>query len=628
MMLRRLKLCLVLLFAPLILAAQEKAADVLIISSHSKTSEWQQLMMKPVESLKKDRPDLTITELEFGFVGYADTLALLRDLDSTLLSQPVPPRMVLLLGGSAFALAQEIQDHWKGIPMLLLGEQDYYCDLSYCLGGRSDPGANRYSIDVLRHRGLNLTLISAPSLISGTIEMILQVQPELETLYFLGGENYLSKERQWLVEEYMEDYHPEIHYEALLSMDVNTDQMIHTLENAPDATTAVLFGSWLIYDNYYSNRTTRHNALSLVEHLIPTYTLFGNDFEKHPYLIGYYHCSAVGYFNTVRQRILDILDDNVAPRQMPFSIMQAGYPSLNYPAMEHFGLDTSLIPDDALVVGAPQSFWSKYKKPIMWGALALLLWLGGSVILILHRSMKTMKKARRMAENADKMKTAFIQNMSHEVRTPLNAIAGFSQLLCSPDGFLTEEDKSEYFQNVKNNSRLLTMMMNDMQGVAEMQNGTIIINKAPANLNEMARQAIMAVEFRIPPGVTLVRRVGLEESARFVTDGMRVQQILINFLTNACKHTEKGEIVIGNSLEENPGQITFYVADTGPGVPKGMEESIFERFVKLDDFKQGTGLGLTICRMLAQNLGGKVWLDTTYKGGARFVLTIPKEEAE
>ena len=126
-MLRRLYLCFVaLISAPLALAAQEKAADILILSSHTKTSEWQQLMMKPIESLEKERPDLLFSELEFGFVGYADTLALLHDLDLALNKQ-LRPRMVVLLGGSAFTLAPQIDKHWEGIPMLLLGEQDYYC---------------------------------------------------------------------------------------------------------------------------------------------------------------------------------------------------------------------------------------------------------------------------------------------------------------------------------------------------------------------------------------------------------------------------------------------------------------------------------------------------------------------
>ena len=177
-----------------------------------------------------------------------------------------------------------------------------------------------------------------------------------------------------------------------------------------------------------------------------------------------------------------------------------------------------------------------------------------------------------------------------------------------------------------NNTQLLTVMVNDMLDIADMQNGQYAINKVPTNLNEVARQAIKAIEYRIPPGVKLIRQPGLDEKARYMTDNMRVQQILINFLTNACKYCNGGDIVFGSSLTENPGYITFYVEDHGPGVPEDKAESIFDRFIKLDPNKQGAGLGLSICRMMAQNLGGKVWLDTHYTEGARFILAIPKEE--
>lgn len=628
-MLRRLCLCLLaLITAPLALVAQERAADILILSSHSKTSEWQQLMTRPIESLAEARPDWEIVTEDFGFVGYADSQALLRDLDSVLTVQPLPPRLVILLGGSVFNFADKVNEHWEGVPMLLLGEQDYYCDIDYCLGGRSDPGANRYPVSGFLEKGFNLTLIDAPSMIRRTVEMILQVQPDLERLLFLGGENYLSKERQWRLEQYLQEAHPEIDYQAILSMDVSTDRMIALLEEADPVRTAVVFGSWLIHDSYYTNRNTRHNALSIIENLAPTYTLFANDFEKHPYLVGYYSWSEQEYDRAVRQRILDVLDFGIPLAQMSFTHLQAGFPSLNYSAMTHFGLDTDLTPEDAIVFDEPQSLWSRYKAQIMWVALALLLSVGGLIFYILYKSMNTMRKARAVAENANQMKTAFIQNMSHEVRTPLNAITGFSQLLCTPDGYLTGEEKAEYLNNIKNNAQLLSMMMNDMQGIAEMESGRYIVNNSATDLNEMARRAIKAVESRIPKGVSLVPRPGLAESARYITDGLRIQQILINFLTNACKHTVQGSITIGSSLEENPGQITFFVADTGPGVPADMAESIFERFVKLDEFKQGTGLGLPICRMMAQSMGGKVWLDTRYAGGARFVLTIPKVEAE
>ena len=107
------------------------------------------------------------------------------------------------------------------------------------------------------------------------------------------------------------------------------------------------------------------------------------------------------------------------------------------------------------------------------------------------------------------------------------------------------------------------------------------------------------------------------------TDGRRVQQVIINFLTNACKHTIAGEIVLKVSLTENPGMVTFSVTDTGTGVPPEKAEYIFKRFTQLDNFTQGNGLGLNICSIIAEKLEGKVMLDTTYTNGARFVFMIP-----
>ena len=114
------------------------------------------------------------------------------------------------------------------------------------------------------------------------------------------------------------------------------------------------------------------------------------------------------------------------------------------------------------------------------------------------------------------------------------------------------------------------------------------------------------------------------EPFNFRTDPRRVQQILINLLTNACKHTQSGSIVLSTSLTAEPGYVTFAVTDTGTGIPPEQAEKIFERFTKLNDFVQGTGLGLSICRDIAGLMGAKVYLDTTWEGpGARFILSVP-----
>jgi len=169
------------------------------------------------------------------------------------------------------------------------------------------------------------------------------------------------------------------------------------------------------------------------------------------------------------------------------------------------------------------------------------------------------------------------------------------------------------------------MLIGDILSLSDMENGNYVLNIEPCNLNEICRMAMKSIDHRAQPGVEMRFDTSLPEDLRIESDGMRVQQILINYLTNACKHTSEGSIVLKAWHED--GNISFSVTDTGTGVPAEKAEKIFERFVKLNDFVQGTGLGLSICRTLAEKLGGRVWLDTSHTGGARFMFTIPYKEA-
>ena len=261
--------------------------------------------------------------------------------------------------------------------------------------------------------------------------------------------------------------------------------------------------------------------------------------------------------------------------------------------------------------------------------LLTVLLLGIMLFLVIHiRSLRKhnreLKEANEQVTLANAAKTRFVQNMSHEVRTPLNAIVGFSQLLSLPDGSFSAEEKDEFSGHILNNTKMLTMLLDDILNISAMDSGNYRISYEEGEMHFMARAAISSAEHRLQPGVRMYYAPESEEPFTFVTDPRRVQQILINLITNACKHTAKGEIKVSSSLTETPGFVTFSVTDTGPGVPPEQAEKIFDRFTKLNEFVQGTGLGLSICRDIASRMGAEVHLDTTYTaGGARFVFTVP-----
>jgi len=238
-----------------------------------------------------------------------------------------------------------------------------------------------------------------------------------------------------------------------------------------------------------------------------------------------------------------------------------------------------------------------------------------------------LEEARRRAEQSEQMKTAFIQNMTHEIRTPLNAVVGFSQLLADPQmsEMLSPEEKTEYGSLISNSADMLTQLVNDVLHMSDMQNGTLPVNREWCECNAIGLISTQNVEPSNTDNVRLLFTTELPDDFCIYTDRHRVQQILTNFLINAYKFTSSGEIRLHISRQETPGYVTFSVADTGPGIPADQAEYVFERFAKLDNFKPGFGLGLSICRQIAELLGGKVCLDTSYTDGARFVFIHPIE---
>lgn len=244
----------------------------------------------------------------------------------------------------------------------------------------------------------------------------------------------------------------------------------------------------------------------------------------------------------------------------------------------------------------------------------------------LLKTQKELTIARDQAEGANRMKTLFIQNMSHEIRTPLNAIVGFSQLMTENARDSEKEDMGLYAQMINGNSELLLTLVGDVLDIAKMESGEIKMNLQPCSLQAICNLAVSNVKHRTKAGVKMYFQADDATASGDVcltTDATRLEQVLINFLTNATKFTSQGEIVLSYSVDADNRQVIFAVTDTGIGIPKDKAEVIFERFEKLDSFAQGTGLGLHICRLIANMLKGKVMVDTSYTGGARFLFIHP-----
>lgn len=241
---------------------------------------------------------------------------------------------------------------------------------------------------------------------------------------------------------------------------------------------------------------------------------------------------------------------------------------------------------------------------------------------MLNQTQTELVVAYKRAEEANRAKSEFLHSMSHEVRTPLNSILGFSQLIVKkiPEEFRGQ--LSNFANLVKINTDYLATLINDILDISSIESDEMAFPQTHnVSIHAICHHAMDEIKEHVKDGVEL-RFDSSNPDLEITTDREHVEQVLVNLLNNAAKFTKEGSITLGYHFK-GLNKLVFEVTDTGIGIPAGKEEAIFDRFVKLDSFTQGSGLGLYLSRQLALRLGGELYVEQNYTNGARFCFTIP-----
>ena len=286
--------------------------------------------------------------------------------------------------------------------------------------------------------------------------------------------------------------------------------------------------------------------------------------------------------------------------------------------------------------GQPTKVYSwDYQRPFdkCWFRVfsAAFAWIDGQIAHVITsvdiNHQKTIEEelrvAKEKAENLDRLKSAFLANMSHEIRTPLNAIVGFASLLIESDD---KKERQDYVDIMQENTELLLQLISDILDLSKIEAGTLDFTMDHLDIKSFSEDIMRNYDIKEDKPVPVLLAPDLPEYYIY-TDKKRLMQVITNFINNALKFTNEGQIMLEYRHKAESNEIEFAVTDTGMGIAPDKVDQVFDRFVKLNSFSKGTGLGLSICRSIIEHLGGTIGAESEMGVGSRFWFTHPLEKA-
>ena len=462
--------------------------------------------------------------------------------------------------------------------------------------------------------------------VEANINLIKHLYPNTKNIAFVSDNSYGGVSLQAHVVAEMKK-HPELNL-ILLDGRTNTIYTISDKLHELPPNTALLMGTWRVdmYDGYFMRNATYTMMEAAGD--VPTFSISSVG-------IGYWAIGGVtpSYRPLGKDmayqavRLLQGADsDRIEVEVIPNKVM------MDSKIVKGKRLDLSFIHQPIEMVNENPSFYEQYKYHI-WTVATILVVLSAGLFVSLYfyyhtkklkdelqESESALRDAKDRAEESSRLKSAFLANMSHEIRTPLNAIVGFSDVLAS--GGSSEDEQQGYVDIIKTNSDLLLRLINDILDVSRLEADRVTFTFEECDVVPLCQRVLASVSQARKSENEFIFECD-RESMDMRTDTQRLQQVIINLLSNADKFTRNGKITLGLKVDEKQREVLFSVSDTGTGIPLEKQKLVFERFEKLNEYVQGTGLGLSICKLTVEKWGGEIWVDPGYTDGARFVFTHP-----
>ena len=612
-----------------VLHANAEQRNILVLSSYNPEANGVAVSINSMEqALKSSRADINITVESLGYDYLSELPTWSGKMKKLLDKYSTPdkkPDIIITLGQEALSayLSQDVAQS-PDIPVICgmcsrnyielpkskdtTGWKPETHDITEVAAMYNVVGGHFYSYDIEKN-----------------ISLIHNLFPHTETVAFLSDNSYGGICMKSLVRDYASN-HRDVKFQWLDGRDMTIQTATDTIAHL-GGKTALMIGTWRFDKDSRYYVTSSLSMIRQNNKKLPVITISS---------VGLYDCAIGGYIPDY-QNIGLLLTKSITQYLETGTAQMNFIPShyvFNADLLDRLNVSCDKLPEGYKLINEKVSFVRQYSSQIAIIALIIII---QSIILTIavHNLLKTRRLkselerkqqeliiAKNRAEANSTLKTSFLANMSHEIRTPLNAVVGFSQVIATQYDSLTPEERDRIVEIVNKNCNLLTGLINSILDISRIEAGKAHIEVEPLNLVEVCQTMLSSVQMAnksLPIEFTFKCET---DKLMFNTDRQRFQQVLINLLGNAVKFTQQG--LVSLSLEsDGAGGVKVAVTDTGKGIPPDKAEDVFNRFIKLNEYSNGAGLGLSLCRIIVEKFRGRIWVDTTYTSGARFVFTLP-----
>lgn len=615
-----------------VMAQTHSEKQILVLSSYSAESQKVKDFLNECETaIKEKNYSYLLTFVYLGFQDFYDCRTWTAEMKQVMdRYKRMDIAAVILLGEEAWSSYLDQDEYLLDAPFYGCHVSEYGVlipnwKFDY-VRWRPSPPVNMRELAISRgHSGGTLKAYD----VEANIELIKHLYPLCTRLVFVSDNSYEGVAMQAQVRDVMANKYPDMKLNLLDGRRLAIDEMSDYLKTYSN-NTVILMGPWKT-DNQGSYILPGSISKLVPEgKKFPIFSLSG---------IGIGTEAIGGYVPNYENNIAAILADlnnyqqgEVSPDCFTLAANEYVFDS---DLLQEYGLSEFQLPKESRILSKSDAELEKYRTYIWLVVCALVFFIALCVLigfLYLHNKRislelkennEELKVAKEQAEQSNKLKSAFLANMSHEIRTPLNAIVGFSELLKDTE---QQEEREEYWNIIRTNNDLLLRLIGDILDLSKMEAGLIELRAEPFDMATLFDEIYASMSQRITnPRVQLITNRPYT-CCIVMLDRNRVSQVITNFITNAIKFTNQGYIRM--SYISVDGGIMVEVEDTGIGIEEEKIPKVFERFYKLNDFAQGTGLGMSICKAIVDAQNGKIGVESKFGKGSTFWAWFPCEDME